>query len=395
MRRLIGAPAGIAVVGGVCLALSACSAAANHPTIPSVGGSPSGSAVSVPTPTPTPTPTPSTRASAAFSVASVTFVSPDDGWVLGTVSGTLAMARTSDGGRTWTRSVAPPTHLAVGSEPGGVLNVRFANPHDGWVFDPEFWATHDGGSTWHRVTLPVSNANAIVMGLETADGLVHAAVNDENAYVEIATSPVTVDAWRLSATRLSLGAGPVPTPEIVLQGATGWIVEVDRTVIGGARLVRGRWVAWQPPCASAMGPASLAASSPDQLFAICDLGVWGPSSPTTGEHAYISDDAGATFTPVTVQPPINDPEVTSIGSPSAGVAVVANGAGMLGTFDDGRTWQTVYRSAQNVYIQYIGFEDATQGVAITEDYADAAGLVLDDTLLVTRNGGRSWTPAAV
>jgi len=63
-----------------------------------------------------------------LSPASVTFVSPDDGWVLGT--GTCssapcaAIARTADGGRTWAKVSAPHASIVLRRWPGGAGNQR-------------------------------------------------------------------------------------------------------------------------------------------------------------------------------------------------------------------------------------------------------------------------------
>lgn len=82
--------------------------------------------------------------------------------------------------------------------------------------------------------------------------MVHAAVIDSSG-VHILTSPAGTDAWQASGTVVPEGAGPVPRAQIVVQAGTGWLIEVDRTVVGGARLVDGSWVPWQPPCEDAGG----------------------------------------------------------------------------------------------------------------------------------------------
>src|SRR5712691_1622562 len=109
----------------------------------------------------------------------------------------------------------------------------------------------------------------------------------------IATSPVDSDAWVVSPTTVEMGAGPVPHPQLVLYGTAGWLVEVDRVVVAGARLVSGAWTPWQPPWATVAGPAILAATSSSDLVVACDVGLW---STPTGEHLFVSSDAGVTFT---------------------------------------------------------------------------------------------------
>jgi len=314
-------------------------------------------------------------------------VSPDDGWVLGT--GTCssapcaAIARTADGGRTWAKVSAPHVSIVPGGDQGppGISGLRFADARNGWAFGPDLWATHDGGATWARLTIPGLPADAAIFALASANGTVHAVVLDGGDY-RVASSPVGADDFRLSAVRVPVGAGPVPLVQLVLSGAAGWLLENDRTVVGGARLVNGAWVAWQPPCADVVGPAFLAASSPTELAAACDVGLWGTP---TGDHLYVSHDGGSTFVETATAVPLQMAAQVAAASPS--VIVVsgfdATGAVLVATFDGGRTWAVVARLGA-VGITDLGFTTATQGVAITVP-ADGAA-----SLLMTRDGGHTW-----
>ena len=336
-----------------------------------------------------------------FRAVAVTFASPDLGWVLGTSTCATppctAILRTSDGGHTWVQIPAPRTPISQwpvqpGTSPG-VTGLRFADALDGWAFGPDLWATHDGGATWRQLTIAGVSAGAAVEALETSAGSVHAVLYDVGSggsWARIATSPAGTDAWTLSATKVEIGAGPVPQAQLVLQGNTGWMIEVDRTVVGGARLVNGAWVSWTPPCSSVLGPAVLAASSPSDLVASCDGGIWGPA-PTTqqqGEHLYVSHDGGVSFSEVPGSVPISDPPTVA----TAGQAVIAV-AGSLGqsqgpaiatTFDAGQSWAT-FRLQPNEWVTYLGFTTPTQGVAI----AQAGGQ--GGSLLMTRDGGHTWS----
>jgi len=322
-----------------------------------------------------------------LSPASVTFVSPDDGWVLGT--GTCssapcaAIARTADGGRTWAKVSAPHASIVPGGGQGapGISGLRFADARNGWAFGPDLWATHDGGATWARLTIPGLPADAAIFALASAHGTVHAVVLDGQDY-RVASSPVGADDFRLGPVRVAVGAGPVPAVQQVLSGAAGWMIENDRTVVGGARLVNGAWVAWQPPCADVVGPAFLAASSSTELAAACDVGLWGTS---TGDHLYLSHDGGSTFVESGAAVPLQMAAQVASASPS--VIVVggsdATGAVLVATFDGGRTWIIVARLGA-VTIADLGFTTAAQGVVIT---APAGGPA---SLLMTRDGGRTW-----
>ena len=190
-----------------------------------------------------------------FEPNSVTFISLEMGWALGAApcpsSGTcLALRRTLNAGRTWTAVAAPPTLFSpADSEGRGVSQIRFADPLDGWAFGPDLWSTHDGGAHWTK------SGFSLVWALEAAEGRVDAVnlVTATGAY-SIESSLTTKDSW-VQTGSLQLGAGPVPAPDLVLQGAVGWAVENDRTVVDAARLGSGHWAAWPGPCANNGGTA--------------------------------------------------------------------------------------------------------------------------------------------
>ncbi len=322
-----------------------------------------------------------------LSPASVTFVSPDDGWVLGTgtcASGACAaISRTADAGRTWSAVAAPAASIVPAPSQGneGISRIRFADARDGWAYGPDLWATHDGGATWARLTIAGLPAGSAIVALEAGNGSVHAVVLDGQGF-RVASSPVGTDAFRLAAVRVAVGAGPVPAVQLVLSGAAGWLLENDRTVVGGARLVNGSWVAWQPPCLSVVGPAYLAASSATELAAACDVGLW--SSPT-GSHLFVSHDGGSTFVAATTPVPLTTTAGITAASPS--VTVVggsdAAGAALVGTFDGGRTWSVV-APLGTAGLTDLGFTTATQGVVIVTS-GNGPGI-----LYMTRDGGRTW-----
>ena len=392
-RLARGAPALLAVA-----LLAACGASSTTPAplTPAVA-TPGRSSAAPASPTPAtasphspgvhPPPTP---APAGFQVASVTFVSAQDGWVLGTApcsSGRcLAMARTTDAGATWSSVTPPPTLFSPGQ---GVSGVRFADLRDGWAYGSQLWATHDGGASWVRVTLPGLRCSGgmtpPIQGLEAAAGMVDAVVCGSSGFA-IDSSPVGSNAWTSSPTTVGYGAGPVPSAQLVVQTTSGWVVENDRVVAGGAQLRSGAWAAWTPPCSAVGGPATVAASTPQDLFALCDVGLWTSSSPS--ERAYVSSDGGARFSPLGARLPSGCQGSSTLAMVSSLVAAAGCGADVVATFDGGASWSTVYTGSGTV--RYVGFTTATQGVAIETPASSSVG-----TLLVTHDGGHSWTPASI
>ena len=337
-------------------------------------------------PGPSTTPAPPT-ARLGLLPASATFVSANNGWVLGTgtcASGSCAaIAQTSDGGHTWSAITAPATSIVPAATQGapGISRLRFADARDGWAYGPDLWSTHDGGASWTRLTVAGLQAGAAIVALEAGNGSVHAVVLDGQGY-RVASSPVGTDDFRLSTVRIAVGAGPVPAVQLVLSGAAGWLLENNRTVIGGARLVNGSWVAWQPPCLNVVGPAYLAASSATELAAACDVGLW---STPTGSHLFASHDGGSTFVEASTTVPLTMTAAVTAASPS--VAVVggtdAVGTALVGTFDGGRTWSVVARLGM-VGLTDLGFTTPTQGFVV------AAAGDGPSTFWMTRDGGRTW-----
>ena len=352
-----------------------------------VTASPAGSASPVvASPVPSVTPIAPT-AVIGLSPASVTFVSANDGWVLGTgtcSSGACAaIAKTADAGHTWTAVGAPAASIVPAPAQGtqGISRLRFADARNGWAYGPDLWSTHDGGATWTRLTIAGVSAGTAIVALEAGNGSVHAVVLDGQGF-RVASSPVGTDDFRLSAVRIAVGAGPVPAVQLVLSGAAGWLLENDRTVVGGARLVNGSWAAWQPPCLNVVGPAYLSASSATELAAACDVGLW---STPTGSHLFVSHDGGSTFVAAPTAVPLT--MTAAIAGASPNVTVVggtdATGAALVGTFDGGRTWSVAARLGTGGLTD-LGFTTATQGVVVATSGNGPA------TVYMTRDGGRTW-----
>lgn len=341
---------------------------------------------------------------AGFSPVSVSFVSAKTGWVLGTVpagSGVdLTVAHTTDGGTTWSRSAAPD--VTVDDADRGAAVIRFANPANGWIMAPvtttharppltTLWSTHDGGAGWHRVAVP---GGGHVTALGASGGAFQlaelATIGSAAPVVRLYSAAATSNSWIRSATSLLIGAGPVASAQLTLLGKRGWAVEVDRTVIAGARLTSGTWAPWTPPCRDALGAAWLAASSAANLVALCEEGGWGPppAGITTGPWLFASSDGGDTFVAVGAipKPEAGDADYSVAVPPGAPQVVVVGGSGLAATFDGGRTWRTVY-SAPTGQVRFIAFATATQGAAIVTRGTSAS------TLLMTRDGGAIWSPA--
>ena len=311
-----------------------------------------------------------------FLPVSASFVSAQQGWTLEgdtrqcvTSTCKYRLVVTTDGGATW--NTQAPT-MKLQNQP----RIRFADATHGFVFDKaQVLATQDGGTHWERLQLPFQ----IVQTLEISHGVVFAvaATSSNNSEgFHIWSTPADHLTWSMDALNVPLGAGPVPFQQLVFANGAGWLLNVDRTVLSGARRSGvSRWTEWTPPCLDVMGPAELAVSRSLDLVALCDEHIWGggPIEPAV----YFSHDGGVTFRRRGA--PVNG----LISSPTPTSAVIADGLTVWRTTDEGVTWHVVSRPADpgGDSALELGFTTPTQGFLIE-------GL---GGMFITRDAGASWT----
>lgn len=368
-----------------------------------------------------------------FDPQSVTFVSLDTGWALGTVpcagGACLALRETTDAGRSWSARPLPAALLATADRKlgGGLLasldapselNVRFADLRDGWIYgglavrtrqggvasasiEPTLWSTKDGGLTWRQEPLRSLGPDSTIFDLEAASGTVYVMATNNTSHATLESSPVAAARWHLSrAVPLGLPAGGAQASgAIVLQGSTGWLVEGnDRGTSGSARLdSNGRWVAWTPPCASVGHSYAVpAASTTKNLVAVCVVGGFAyplpPNAPrgATIESSwlYLSNNGGKTFEAGPELGPRGVYFGEVLASPTPGVILTSRDAGnrwdLIASYDGGSHWTDVYRGE----LLFLGFTSPTQGVGIVQSSSRTT------TMIMTFDGGHHWAPVA-
>jgi hypothetical protein len=366
-----------------------------------------------------------------FDPASVTFVSLDTGWTLGTApcarnSTCLALRKTTNEGRSWSTESLPASLLnAADRKVGGALaalyggaglNVRFANARDGWIYgslavsihqsdasyigaEAILWSTHDGGLTWRKQPLPWVRAQGTILDLEANAGTVFMMAQNKTFTVTVESSPVGEDDWRASnAVGLGVPAGGGQLEgAIVLEGSNAWLVEGnDRGTSGSARLAsNGQWLAWTPPCASVGDSLAVpAASTTNNLVAVCEMGGFAsplsksaPRGATVGSSwLYFSTDDGRTFRAGPELRPLEGFFYGLLASPTPRVIVVSGDVGdskdLTASFDGGIHWTNVFRGQ----LFFLGFTSATQGVGLVRSSKGA------NTMIMTFDGGHHWSP---
>ncbi len=371
---------------------------------------------------------------ATFDPVSVTFISLDIGWALGTApcakSRTcLALRETTDAGSTWTAKPLSTALLAaadrvvngrLAAQYFGQLNVRFANHQDGWIYgslpgptppagvdfiEPVqyLWSTHDGGRVWRQQSFAWLGKYGSLFDVEAAHGTVYVMGANKTYHVTVESSPVAEDNWHVAnVEQLGLPAGGAqPSGTIVLNGSSGWlVVGNDRETSGAARLsADGKWVPWTPPCTSVGNSfATPAASSGATLVAVCTMGGFAqglspqapPGAKLGSSWLYESDNGGSTFA---AGPELrllkNFYSYGVLASPAQGVIFISRphgkGEELMASFDEGVRWKVVHQEIGQLF--YLGFTSATQGVGLVQS---PSGLSGTNTMIMTFDGGHHW-----
>jgi photosystem II stability/assembly factor-like uncharacterized protein len=317
------------------------------------------------------------------------------GWLLGITlpacsgpgGSRLVLRKTTDGGRQWSPVPGPPTSWGrpgAGGTAGGVSQVRFADPRNGWAFGPGLWATHDGGASWHQV----ATHGALVDSLEVMDDRVIAAFTPcgaqcgrpEPAFA-VYTSLVARDDWRPVA-----GATGYGYPQVVMDGGTGYAVSRDQsgsrgTLLGGPADGSARWQPRPLPCAAK--PAA-AASGAGLVLACAALGT----HPTPAQE-YRSTDDGRTWQRLTSLLLFDGVDTISI-SPRGAIIIAGAYSGLLMSWDDGRTWHGVPLVDHAGVVEGGGSLEA----AMTTSHQGFAIAAMAQ-IWFTYDAGHTWTPVTI
>ena len=330
-----------------------------------------------------------------FAATSVTFVSPEEAFVLGTAPCAKApctsILRTLDRGGSWRGLPAPVVPLAA--QPGvvagpAVWGIRFANPSVGFVFGNGLWETTDGGERWTPAVPPAGP----IESLEVIDGQVLAVTGPCSPNFGCGSQrgtlmrrPVAGGAWTVVA-RVS-GRGAIAT-----QARVAAVLDADDVIVtanGGISTVTHAG-----PCSTAglVAPVSLAVTGPTGLAMLCaGNGAAGNEDKTV----FVSDDLGVHWSVAGSPARGGDPEEMSAGSAAQLVVAAASGASTLYySADGGARWSTAYYEGDGgLGFNDLGFTTPADGVVV---YGPALSDTNDESrpgwLLLTSNGGASWHP---
>lgn len=402
--RLALVPAAVAVTA----ALTACGTGSSStaglsaaPTRTASAGTASATASRPVTATATLTPTATTTTAATtggpvlarFTATSVTFVSVDEAFVLGTApcahAPCTSIVRTLDRGVSWVGLPAPAAPLGdplANSGQAAVWGIRFADPEHGFVFGNGLWATSDGGERWTATASPGGS----IADLEVIDGQVLAL-----SYPCSARSGCgqlgTLYRRALSGGPWSFVTRVTGTRVIATQARVATLLD------GGSVVVTGdgglTFAVRATPCAgSASAGSAVAVTGPDSLALLC---AGGAAMGSMQKAVYVSDDLGATWAKAGSPPLGGDPWGISAGTPTQLTVAALSGATWLYySADGGVRWTIAYRAPVDGGVEFndLGFTTTADGVAVLGPvYSNGNPFGMPGQLLLTSDGGASWT----
>ena len=348
----------------------------------------------------TPPPTGNTPEPSGFGVAAASFITANQGWVLGSTGcdGCAGVAHTRDGGGTWSYLPAPPTTFWwYSNRPSAVTDIAFANAADGYLFAPGLFATTDGGRTWTDQHLTDVRALAI------AGAYVYALTGYNNSGPELLyRSQLGTASWQKVALPRALGPGQ--GLQIAAAGPNLVLLQIGMSSVGITADQVGRiWVStdqgadWQPrsmPCTVADGGASVlsvAYGHPRAWLIDCYDNQQSSQEQNTLQHVYGTADGGQTWARLGNPPQHNAPVLLADnGAGHAFLATVGGGDTLSGTLDGGRTW-----------ILEIGDGGSFFGWADLGFISPSIGFVVGPThyatehLYRTTDGGQTWAPLTI
>lgn len=295
-------------------------------------------------------------APANLSATSLTAVSTETFWVLGTADGEPALARTDNGGETFDSLALPGEQLELSSDTAVEAGVRFADEDNGWYFGAQLYATHDGARTWAPVDEP-----GPVDQLEAAGGYAYALSGKQ-----LWRSSTTDDSWRALDVELT-------DPES-LAVSDDLVVVTDRDETGTTVVVSGNagesFDDYATPCAPELAAGEVSAATDDGLWLSCPTGM--------AASLLHSTDGGQRWEPVSTdgEAPPNSAVLAARDTKSAVVAY--NGTAI----EVGESRESTESGAVPGLGQptYAGFTTPEVGYLIDADGA----------LFRTADGGASW-----
>lgn len=323
---------------------------------------------------------------------SVTFISPDTGFILGSAPCSRkpcsVILETTDRGAHWVGLPAP--RESAGEFPGaGLWGLRFADRDHGFAFGHGLWETNDGAGSWHRALGPAP----IVLSLE--------AVQDQEL-VAVGASCLTGRAGcteRLHLYNAAIGGSwksvaSAPTfntdASIAVHGPDVWALmgkSLWHSSDGGVS-----FSSETQPCpthgANFGSPTSVTDDGAHVYLLCTGQGFTG----NTLKYVYATAAPGAPWMLVGKPPSPGDGGEISAGSDNAIVLATASGASLLyRSTDGGRTWKTALTEDDGgVGWTDLGFTTPSQAIVVHGPPVNSGRR--PGELLLSTDAGATWRP---
>jgi photosystem II stability/assembly factor-like uncharacterized protein len=299
---------------------------------------------------------------AGFGAESFTAIGSRTWWLLGSAPCSsppcTSIVRTENGGDSFVGTPAPRTTK--------VSQLRFANAADGFAYNSQLWVTHDAGASWHQVRL-----GGAVTELATARGFAYVIVRyGHKGAGRLERAPLGSDTWTTLAGAGSAYAGLWAHGQDVLVGSDAGAV-LASSHNAGVSFSRA-------PSPSKGLPCHFEEPASGVVWAHCATG--------TESATWRSTDSGASFEALHGPEP-GLPNTALFAAASASTAVL--GADRLErTTDGGAHYAPVAGIEAVTAFQYLGFTDATHGVAI--GYVGSSPTPDSERVYITSDGGASY-----
>jgi photosystem II stability/assembly factor-like uncharacterized protein len=322
---------------------------------------------------------PSGPVPAGFAPTSFTAINELTWWLLGTAPCSTppctSIVRTTDGGVSFAGVPAPRAPLTSASSQAGISALRFADPANGFAYGGAFYVTHDAGSSWEAL-----NLGGRVIDLAIAAGRAYAIVSPVGGGANrLMSSFVGEDDW----TAVS-AAGPV-ADGLWARGSDVFVESADQRyalVSHDQGITFARYPSPSPDLGCAFQELS-----PPVVWAHCPTGMM--------SEVWRSTDGGATFQLASgggsIGPGDGLPNSAAFAAASATTAVVGFQQ-LYRTTDGGEAYSPIATPAGITWWQYLGFTDATHGVAL--GYLGSQ-IPSHERLYYTTDGGLSYHPVPV
>jgi photosystem II stability/assembly factor-like uncharacterized protein len=330
---------------------------------------------------------------AGTTATSVSFISTQTGWVLGTARCAhrpcSMILRTEDRGQTWVGLPAPRERISA-PEGSGLWGLRFADANRGFAYGNGIWQTTNGGASWARVSSP----GRFVFSLEAVQDRELVAVTAACSLgggscrhkLSVFHRPIAGGRWR----RVARSGPQAFEASIAVHGGAVWVLTGQRLFHSSNA---GRiFSPYAQPCprhgASLPLPASLADDGP-HVYLLC---VGQGFTSHTVKYVYRTRGNGSGWRLVGRPPAEGDGGELAAGSDRAIMLATYSAASWLfRSQDSGRRWRTPLTQADGgLGWSDLGFTTPRDGVVVQGPARRDGGGVRPGELLLSSDGGQTW-----